>query len=107
MSRIDIGQLDRRVTLQSPTYSTGATGEAVATYSTAATVWAKVEEMAPTERVVSDKTTMIQRITVTIRYHATLDATWRIGHGTDTYLIVGRQEVGRREWLTLTAELIE
>lgn len=83
------GQLNRRVTLQSPTKTRGADfSDPQTTWSTAATVWAAVEPLRGREYVAQMEQQLAVEVRVRIRYRADVDSTWRVGYGSKVYEIV-------------------
>jgi SPP1 family predicted phage head-tail adaptor len=107
ISPIQPGQLDRLITLQSPTHSVDSVGQPSSAYSTAGTVWAKIEQTGAEEPRDGVDVTARERIKVTIRYVSGLANTWRLVHDSRTYRIVGApREIGRRQWQEITAEHI-
>lgn len=83
MEMLDAGELDQRVTLQSPVLNAG--GDEVASYSDIATVWASVTPIRGNEKDLADRETSIQFRLVRIRYRAGLDTAKRIVHRGDVY----------------------
>lgn len=75
---MDAGELDQRVTLQSLGYTTDAGGGRVETWSTVATVWAKVTPMGGQERLHAAQLESPANYRVTIRRRTDISAAKRI-----------------------------
>lgn len=100
-----IGNLDRRITLANCTSSIDTFGGATESYSTLATVWAWVRYKSGNESLFKTKETVSADAIFTIRYRTLTEKT-RITFETVIYDIVHIAEVGRREYLELTARKI-
>lgn len=100
------GKLDRRITIQQRTVSGNAYSEPIETWTTLATVWAGVEyPITGSDEETSDKLNIArQRAIFTIRHLESVDFVSRILYGTEIYDIERIAEVGRRQYLKLTAE---
>ena len=100
------GKLDRRITIQQRTVSGNAYSEPIETWTTLATVWAGVEyPITGSDEETSDNLNVArQRAIFTIRYIDSVDFISRILYGTEIYDIERISEVGRRQYLKLTAE---
>jgi len=100
MSEIkDIGELKQQVVIESASYVQDDTGEAVETWSTLATVWAKVEMLVNVEsgeKQLADKKTNIAPVFFTIRLRSDIDETMRISYRSATYEILNIAEVQDR-----------
>ena len=95
---LDIGKLDRRITIQSLTQGSGSPyGEPTQTWTTWATVWANVysgggREFEAARQITAEIDTQFQ-----VRWIDGLTPTMRILYEGRTYDILRIQEVGRRE----------
>ena len=83
----DAGQLDRRITLQTYTTSTDAFGQVVKTFSTLATVWAKVEEKSGKEGEEGDQVIASKKVNFLIRHRSDLNEQMRVVYDNNTYKI--------------------
>jgi SPP1 family predicted phage head-tail adaptor len=99
-----IGNLDRRIVIQTSTVSRDAYGEAIPTWSTLRTVWAWIRPVAVSEGEKSNKITASDTVRFVVRYRSDYTEKMRIVYNSNTYEIKGIQEVGRREYQELTAE---
>jgi SPP1 family predicted phage head-tail adaptor len=100
------GTLDRRIVIQQRTDTRDAGGEPVPTWSTLATVWARVTHLRGTEPFQGQQFNA-QRFTVfNIRYRDDVDETMQIVHDGETYDIQGVSEVGRRVGLEITTKVL-
>lgn len=108
MTQTTAGELDRRVTLQRPVVTRDPQyGSELTSWSTVATVWARVRDRMAAEISEPDvpQRDLRRQITVRIRWRSDLLTTWRlqIGAGPSARIlqINGAIEAGRREWLDL------
>ena len=106
---MNIGALDRRITLQRPTTSTNDYGEREVTWSTYATVWAAIERKpSASERVSGEQVLSYQNVVFLIRSSKSigaLEASYRVSYDSKIYDILGVQEVGRLDQLRVITEL--
>jgi len=99
-----VGDLRRRVALQSPTDSLDSYGQAIRTWATYATVWASVVSTPGAEP--QSALTQVPTIsyTVTIRYRDDVLSTHRMTYGSTTLNIVGVSTIdGVNKHLKITA----
>jgi SPP1 family predicted phage head-tail adaptor len=82
-----IGKLRHRVELQSPTTTRSATGAALVSYATAATVWAAVEPLSGREYLAASQTQNEVSARIVIRYYSGLVPSWRVVFGSKTYIV--------------------
>jgi SPP1 family predicted phage head-tail adaptor len=102
-----IGDLDRRITLQSYTETANAFGEKVPTWSTLATVWAGVMFKDGGERLITQKETVTADVIFTIRYRSTVSEKTRIVWDSVNYDILHIAEVDRKRYLELAAQKVQ
>ncbi|MCC2547713.1 phage head closure protein [Hymenobacter sp. BT175] len=100
---MNIGKLDRRITLEQNTATQNAYGEQVPAWSEVGEVWARVDYGRGNEAVQAGEQVAIQRIDFTIRYKPGLSARLRITYEGQVYDIEAVQELGRRAGLKLSA----
>jgi SPP1 family predicted phage head-tail adaptor len=86
---MDAGPLNKRITIEAPTYAQDAYGAEVPTWATWATTWASVEPGSSTEPKVADAYTPQTSYVFTIRYRAGLLPSYRIRYGSRTFGITG------------------
>lgn len=98
------GRMDRRITLQTPTTSTGTTGQPLNTYASLATVWANKREVSGTERNQEGQEIASGVTLFTIRWRSDVGAKERVAHDGVTYDIVFTKELGREQYLELHTE---
>lgn len=95
-------ELNKRITIQSPTQVADGMGGWTTTYATVATVWAAVWPVSAKETLKAGQTAMEITHRIRIRYRAGIDASYRVLFGT-RYLaivsIINQNESG--EWLDL------
>lgn len=104
---MNLGSLDRRITLQNYTATQSDYGESIPTYSTLATVWAMVKPINGNESVTADKITVKADCLFTIRYRTSVTEKTRIVYNSVNYDITNISEVGRRKYLELTAKKVQ
>jgi SPP1 family predicted phage head-tail adaptor len=101
---MNIGRLDRQLTLQKPAVVVqddyGA--PAPASFVDVATVAAGIEYKPGQEATQADQLTATQRITFTIRYRADVRPTWQLRYEGKTFQLTDVAEIGRRRGLLLT-----
>lgn len=103
---MDAGRLDRRITLRRATSSTDAFNEPVYAWATLATVAAMVTPVSDSEQWRAGETLASKLTRFTIRYSSTVanvDPRDRIQYGGREYDVHGVKEIGRREFLEITA----
>ena len=101
----NIGPLDRRITFQSKVIGQNVSNEdAEIGWADVVTVWASRDDKTGTETMAGDKLTGFQDASFTIRYRTGISIEMRIISDSVIYGITSIQEVGRRRFLTITAE---
>jgi len=102
------GRLNRRITIQQPTESQGATGQAVPSWSTFREVWAEVRQRPGKETFDADQIVAKTDTVFRIRYLAGLTRKMRVSYGGDYYDIHAIAEIGFKEghdiWATARVE---
>ena len=105
--KIQAGELDRQVVLQSSTTTKSSVGHLVHTWSTVDTVWARVREKAGEEKQQGRDVVHKRRLEVIIRYYTGLQNTWRLQYQGVNFQILGAPvELNRRQWMQITCEQI-
>jgi SPP1 family predicted phage head-tail adaptor len=97
-----IDELDKRIVLEKPTITPNGQGGFTTTWSTVATIWARLLPTSAKEARQSEKETMTVSHTVTIRYRGDVKPSWRIKFKNRYFAIVGitnPEEVN--EWLDI------
>ncbi len=100
---MNIGKLDRRITLEQNTATANDFGEQVPGWSEVGEVWARVDYGKGNEDFQSGEQVAVQRIDFTIRYRKSLSARLRITYEGQVYDIEAVAELGRRAGLKLSA----
>ena len=102
------GKLDRKITIQQPTYTADSeTGERkVSSWSTYKSAWAQRVHNQSLEQISGDQIILVDTYNFKIRYNDAPNITgvMRVLYDSEYYDIMGLKELGRREgWLlTLT-----
>ena len=104
--KIDIGVLDRRIKILTPTSTVDNTGGVVDSFAETATVWAKVEypKVGQEEELMAAKETAIRTIYATIRYYTGLVETNALRFESEDYDILNITEDGRRTFHIIEAQ---
>ena len=82
-----IGEMRNRVAIQSLTNSTDSGGGQAITYSTAVTVWAKVENLSGSETMFGDQIEGRSTYKFTIRYYSALNTSYRLSYNSKVFNI--------------------
>ena len=85
------GKLRRRVTIQEPEVTIGATGGEVTTWADLATVWANIKPLSGQELLAARQSvaTALVSTQIEIRYRSDVNSKMRVAHGSQqTYEIV-------------------
>ena len=100
-----IGNLDRRITIQSNTPSQDSYGEPIASWSELDVVWAQVTVLGGRgdERFVGEQDYATHRAEFRIRYRSDVTAAMRISYDSLVWLIESVVELGRQEGTLITA----
>jgi len=110
---MNIGFLDRRITLEipSPVPTLNAYGESAQAdaWTTFVTVWAAMDNKAARSSIIADQETAINRVTWRVRSSAftrLVTPKYRVKYGNDYYNILAVQEVGRKDMIYLVTERV-
>jgi SPP1 family predicted phage head-tail adaptor len=101
-----VGDLDRRITIRRASFASNAFNESVATWSDIATVYAAARQVTDAEQFRAQEIGAEVAARFTIRYSsevADLGPTDRLAFDGREYNITGVRELGRREWLEISA----
>ena len=100
------GDLDQRITLRRATVTRNGFNEPVATWSDLAIVWAAARRVTDAEQFRAQEIGAEVTTRFTIRYSsevANLGPADRVSFDRREYNITGVRELGRREWLEISA----
>ena len=102
---MNIGKLDRLITLQAPGAAPqNAYGEtAPAVFIDAASVYAQVDYPQGAEATEAAQLQTVQPVKFRIRYRAGVETSWRVRYEDHTFQLTAVAEMGRRVGLLLTA----
>lgn len=109
-SRKNVIKLDRRITFQFYTETQNQFGEKEVQFSNSYSCWAKIDyrDKSTTEDFQSKRETATTAVIFTIRWiKDLLDKKNRIQYNDQIYDIISIQEVGRRKYLKIEAQLKE
>ena len=104
---LSIGQLDRRITVQSPDYTTDRYGAETKIYETAYTLWAHADWKTSRRKEESQENVQGTDLVFYIRnLGVTILGTYRIVYDEKTYIIHGIKEIdGREQFLEIETKL--
>ena len=106
---MNVGFLDRRITLQQRGTAVNDFGEPTGAWSDLTTVWAALDNKSASSNVQMEQETSINRVTWRIRSSSTtrtVAASDRVKYGSEYYNILAIQEVGRKNELYLVTERV-
>jgi len=86
--KIRAGRLRHRLTLQYKTESRTSTGDVVTAWVTDSTVWGAIEPASGKEYIAASQTQNESNVRIVIRYHATINDTWRVVNDSKAYSII-------------------
>lgn len=86
--KIAAGSLNSRVTIETPTMTQDAAGQAIPSWSTLATVWANIRHLNGAESIKADAESSLVKASIRIRKGPSVDASCRVvHHGGETYRV--------------------
>lgn len=86
--KIRAGRLRHRLTLQRKTESRTSNGDITIAWVTDSTVWGAIEPLSGKELVAASQTQNEATVRIVIRYHATINDTWRVVNDGKAYSIL-------------------
>ena len=101
---MQIGNLDRRITVQTSTTSTDAVGQPIETWATYRKAWAMLTYDRGDEYFEADQKTAVRIVKFIIRYDSGVTEKMRICYGSGLYDIRAIEEIGRQKYLVLKTE---
>lgn len=102
-----IGRLDRRVMLLRRTVTQGSAGDAQESFTDLAEVWAERQDVSGREYVRSGQQLAERTARFTIRWRGDFTSIDRLSHDGQEWVVLNVAEVGRREGLEITAQIIQ
>ena len=105
---MNIGRMDRRITLKAVTSTKDSKGGTVKTRSTLDVVWATIKYpkgMSMNEGEEAGVETAIKTAEFTIRYRTDVNETIEVDYQSQTYDVKRVEEIGRKEGLRLVTDL--
>jgi len=103
---MQIGKLDRRVTIESVTLAADGYGGQVETWALLATVWAQVVPLTGRELFQAQQVNAEAEARFRIRWRSDVTPKMRIKHDGDTYEVLYVAEIGRREGLDIMTKAV-
>jgi SPP1 family predicted phage head-tail adaptor len=102
---MDVGQLDRRALIESPTETRDGYGALIPGWAAVCSVWCAVQPIAGAERLVMGTGITSEHFRVTIRYRTDITNKCRVTiDGSKVAVVHSHTEIGRREWTELICE---
>jgi len=101
---IDIGALNRRLILQSPSETADGMGGVTRAYEAMTTLWGSVTPLSARGEVEADRLGAVLRLRIVIRFRADVTTKHRFADGAHIYRIVALREVSGRRFLEIDAE---
>ncbi len=100
-----IGELRQRIVIQTLSTAPDDQGGSTETWTTFATVWAKIEPVSSRERYYSEQIQYQRSHKITMRYLAGVTNTMRISFDSRTFQIKGTRRLDeRRFWMAVDVE---
>jgi SPP1 family predicted phage head-tail adaptor len=109
-TKIPIGHLDRRITIQSPVVTTGDDNQdEINSWTDLDDVWAKISDRQGTETLDADRVNYEKQTVFTIRYRSDVTVMMRIVFGGFAHQIVSITENGmsRKGFLDIVTEIVD
>jgi len=103
---MQIGDLDRRITIQQSTATKNSYGEDVDSWATYRKVWAMLtyESRASNEQYEADQKVAVRIVKFTVRYDSAITEKMRISWDSGIYDIRSIEEISRERYLVLKCE---
>ncbi len=102
---MNIGQLDRRITIEQASESQSDFGDMTISWSTLRSVWTHIFYKSGNEKEQGSRMTDITEIIFTIRYASDVTQQMRISFDSNTYYIDEVLHHGRKKWTQLKAKI--
>ena len=104
---LSIGQLDRRIEVKSPTYTTDRYGAETKVYATLYTLWAKADWDSSNRKEESQEQTNRTDVVFYVRnLGVEILTTYRVEYNSETYIIHGIKQIdGREQFLELETRI--
>ena len=103
---MNIGRLDRKIVIESPSDLQNALGEYYSSWSTYYTCFASVSRFGGTEKLEAGKTTATNKVRFKIRFFDGINEDMRVLYKGRYYDIIEIQELDREGlWLTATVKI--
>ena len=99
--KIRAGRLRHRLTLQYKVQTRSVTGDVTTTWTTDSTVWGAIEPLSGKEYLAAAQTQNENTVRIVMRYHATIDATWRVINDSKSYSILSLFNEDERDRMTV------
>ena len=101
---MQIGNLDRRIKVQSFTVVSDTNGQELPVWSDHATVWARADYESSRESEEGDELVAVSVVKFFIRYLSTITEVMRIKWDGQYYRVLSIEEVGIKHWMVVRAE---
>jgi SPP1 family predicted phage head-tail adaptor len=104
---LNIGNMDRRVTIESETETTKPSGSVVKVWTPVATVWAELIQQSATEFFTGFGEAETGTVIFRVRYRPGITTADRVTYDGTAYGIKEIKEIGRRDALELRGEALK
>lgn len=104
---MDVGELDKRITLKAKGTTQSSTGAITGASSTIATVWAKIIWLGSRERFISERPIAFKAGKAFIWFRSDVFQKSFFTFESVNYEIIGLKEIGNKEFLELTFEQVQ
>lgn len=109
-TKISVGELDRRITIQEPVYENNDHNEDEITgWTDVVTLWAKAEQRQGSEVIDADRVTYYETTIFTVRHKTDLNVRMRVIFDSAPYRIfsITEHKASRKGYMEITAEVID
>jgi len=100
---MNYGSMDRKIMIQSPPTDKDDGGELSGSWVLECSPWAMIKHDSSSESNDEGTEAMVDVLTFTIRYRSGITSGMRVVYDGNTYEIIGIREIGRDEYLELSA----
>lgn len=104
---LNIGRMDRQIIIQRVTETRDSIGGLVETWSTLVSLWAQEIPVGGSEALRAGRTTATETSKFVSWYYAGITSKDRISYNSKIWNIVNLREIGLREGLEITAEVVQ
>ena len=100
---MQLGQLNRPITIEEPVYTADLNGQEVETWSSLGTFWASLSYQSGVEKAEAEQRVARRVVRFTIRYNANVTELCRIYYDQKYFYIIGIDRVHRKKYQIIKA----